>query len=156
MNDDKITRVMSQTDAEIADLVASQPAEITVVEQKQYNQWELPPECQEREGKEYKYRWLSKDKRMLEKRMYEGWAICNSVNSPYIKSLRFGNHGAIERHGHLLGCMPLRKAQELKKADEVKSTEAVKYYTEDIKKQDPRFYDAKLSPEDSKDDPDFK
>jgi len=156
MNNENVTRIVSQTDADIADLVASQPADISVVEQRQYNQWDLPGECKEREGKDYKYRWLAKDRRMLDKARYKGWIICNSTNSSYIKSERWGLHGAIERHGHLFGCMPIRKAQEIKKANEVKSTEAVKYYTEDIKKNDPRFYDAKLSSEDTASDPDFK
>jgi len=156
MNEDKITRIVSQSDADIADLVASQPADISVVEQRQYNQWDLPDECKEKEGKDYKYRWLAKDRRMLDKARYKGWIICNSVNSAYIKSEKFGLHGAIERHGHLLGCMPIRKAQEIKKVAGEKSAESVKYYTEDIKKNDPRFYDAKLSSEETTSDPDFK
>ena len=155
MNEETVNRIVSQTDADIADIVAQQPADISVVTERTYNQWDLPEECVKREGKEYKYRWLSKDRRMLDRARYKGWIICNGVNSPYIKSEKFALHGAIERHGHLLGCMPVRKAQAIQEESGGKSADAVKYYTEDIKK-DPRFYDAKLSSEDTASDPDFK
>jgi len=57
---------------------------------------------------------------------------------------------------HILGYMNIEVAKEITKENSDKSRAAVKHYTEDIKKNDSRFYDAKLSSEETTSDPDFK
>jgi hypothetical protein len=143
--------VMSNTDAELSDIIASQSAEFDIRDPKTYNPFDIPEECKVRSDKDYRYRWVSKDKRMIERAMYKGWKICNKMNSPYIPSRLFGLHGAVEKLGHLLAFIPLKKAEDMRKESGDKSREAVKLYTEDIKK-DPRFYDAKIGEKDGTDE----
>jgi len=146
MNEDtKKQMVISQTDSEIADIIASQPTTFTVRDNKNFNPFELPEECKETDGKTIRYYWVSKDKRMIVKSAYKGWHICNRTNSPHIPDKYFGVHGGVERLGHLLAYMPIQMASDIKKVASDKSNEAVKFYTKDIKERDPRFYEAKLS-----------
>jgi len=147
--------VISQTDSEIADIIASQSTEFTVRDKKDFNPWELPEECKEYADKKYRYRWLSKDKRMIIRGQYKGWKICNRTNSPYIPSRLYGIHGGVERNGHVLAYMPMPMAEGIQKVAGEKSSEAVKFYTKDIKK-DPRFYEAKLGGNESDTDENSK
>jgi len=144
--------VISNTDAELADIIESQPKEdISVIERKTFNPFDIPEECKTLSDKQYRYRWVSKDKRMIERSRYKGWKICNRTNSSYIPTHFFGLHGGVEKLGHLLAYLPLQVSKDIRKEAGEKSTEAVKFYTEDIKK-DPRFYDAKLGNDEGSDE----
>ena len=144
--------VISNTDAELADIIESQPKEdITVLDRKTFNPFDIPEECKALSDKQYRYRWVSKDKRMIERSRYKGWKICNRTNSPYIPTHLFGLHGGVEKLGHLLAYLPLQVSNTIRKEAGDKSTEAVKFYTEDIKK-DPRFYEAKLGNDEGSDE----
>ena len=144
--------IISNTDAELADIIESQPAgDISVIDRKTFNPFDVPEECKALSDKQYRYRWVSKDKRMIERARYKGWKICNRTNSPYIPSRLFGLHGGVEKLGHLLAYLPIQISQDIRKEAGEKSTEAVKFYTEDIKK-DPRFYDAKLGNDEGSDE----
>lgn len=148
--------VISNSDAELADLIATQPseAEISLHTSKQINGWELPLPAQEFEGKRYKYRWLSRDKRLLIQSRSKGWLICKRENSPYLPKEGFGLHGGFANPmypDHILGFMPIAKSQAITQEQSKESRDAVKHYTEDIKK-DPRFYDAKIGGDDGGDE----
>lgn len=148
--------IVSNSDAELADLIATQPteAQISIRTAKEINGWELPAEAKELEGKRYKYRWLSRDVRYLIKNRAKGWLVCNRMNSPYLKPEGFALHGGFQNAmfpDHILGFMPLEKSQTITKEQQKKSRDAVKHYTEDIKK-DPRFYEAKIGGEDGGDE----
>lgn len=158
MIDDTVKKqaIISNSDAELADLITSQPTEeqMMVKSRKEITGWELPDGALALEGVTKKFRWLSKDKRMLIRNRAKGWLVCNRTNSPFLPSEGFGVHGGFQNMmhpDHILGYMGIERKKEIAKEQSDKSRDAVKHYTEDIKK-DPRFYEAKLGGDDGSDD----
>jgi len=158
MNDDKLNKqaVISNSDAELADLIASQPTEeqVSVRLKKEITGWELPKGAIELEGVSKKFRWLSKDKRQLIKSRNIGWLVCNRTNSPFLPKEGFGLHGGYQNPmypDHILGYMNIEVSRAINAENSQKSRDAVKHYTEDIKK-DPRFYEAKIGGDDGSDE----
>jgi len=130
-------RVMSNEDSLVADLVKEQPtvaqiAQMKVVRQRQPNLLELPEECLSLQDKTYQYAWLTKNKELSVKLRTNGWILCNRTNSPYIKSFRFGNHGAVEQSGMLLAFMPQKLYEEMSMIPVRQSQDRVKHYTKGI------------------------
>jgi hypothetical protein len=136
-------QVMSSEDSIIADLVKEQPtleqiASMKVTTRRTTNLLELPEECLPLHGKKYRFAWLSRGKDLTVKLRTSGWVLCNRTNSPYIKSSRFGAHGAIEQAGMLLAFMPEEMAVEMDMGPVRQSQARVKHFTKDIfKQQDP-------------------
>jgi hypothetical protein len=130
-------RVLSNEDSLVADLVKEQPtveqiAQIKITRQRQPNLLELPEECLSLQGKQYQFAWLTKGKDLSVKLRTNGWVLCNRTNSPYIKSHRFGVHGAVEQSGMLLAFMPQRLYEEMSMIPVKQSQDRVKHYTKDI------------------------
>lgn len=148
-----VTRVLSSDDSLVADLVQEQPSaeqvsQMKIRPRKAMNLLELPEECLPLQGKKYRFVWLTKDRNLSVKLRTNGWILCNRGNSPYIKSFRFGSHGAVEQAGMLLAFLPEQIAVEMDMVPVRQSQERVKHYTEGIfKNQDPeapiQFYKPK-------------
>lgn len=158
MSNDKMNNqsIVSNSDAELADLIASQPTEeqVSVRLKKEITGWELPEGAAKLEGVSKKFRWLSKDKRQLIKSRNKGWLVCNRTNSPFLPNEGFGVHGGYQNAmypDHILGYMNIEVSRAINADNSKKSRDAVKHYTEDIKK-DPRFYDAKIGGDDGSDE----
>jgi len=159
MSEEKLNRqsIISNSDADLADLIATQPTEeqISIKLRREINGWELPEEAKKLEGVTKKFRWLSRDKRYLIRNRAKGWLICNRTNSPFLPKEGFAVHGGYQNAmypDHILGYMNIEMAKAITKDQSDSSRDAVKHYTEDIKK-DPRFYDAKIGGDDSDDNP---
>jgi hypothetical protein len=130
-------RVMSTEDTLISDLVKEQPtleqlATLTATPRKHLDLLALPEECLPLHGKKYRYAWLTKDKNLSVKLRTNGWVLCNRTNSPYIKSHRFGSHGAVEQSGMLLAFLPEQVAFEMDMGPVRQSQERVKHLTKGI------------------------
>lgn len=141
-SESSLTRVMSDADAQIADLVKEQPtlqqiAQFKVTPRRVPNLMEFPEEVLARHGKEYHYAWLAKDKNLTTNLRTRGWVLCNKTNSPFIKSHRFSTHGAVEQSGMLLVFMRKDLADHMYAQPAIQSQAKVKHYTEDMfKNQD--------------------
>lgn len=148
-------RVLSTDDSLVADLIKEQPtaeqvAQMKVKARKIPDLLELPEECLPfvQAGK-YRYAWLTKDKNLSVKLRTNGWVLCNRTNSSYIKTSRFGGHGAVEQAGMLLAYLPEAIAAEMDMVPVRQSQSRVKHYTEDIfKNQDPEAGVSFYKPED--------
>lgn len=148
-------RVLSTEDSIVSDLVKEQPDEREVLSMRPRTKkipdlLELPEECLPFvQAKKYRYAWLTKDKNLSVKLRTNGWVLCQRINSPYIKSSRFGGHGAVEQAGMLLAYLPEAIAVEMDMVPVRQSQGRVKHYTEDIfKNQDPNAPIQYYKPED--------
>lgn len=137
-------RVLSSDDSLVADLIKEQPtaeqvSQMKVRARKIPDLLELPEECLPYiQRKQYRFAWLTKNKDLSVKLRTNGWVLCNRSNSPYIRSSRFGGHGALEQAGMLLAFLPEAVAVEMDMIPVRQSQARVKHYTEDIfKNQDP-------------------
>lgn len=136
-------RVMSSEDSTIADLVKEQPtleqlSQMTISYRKVPDLLAFPEEVLAKHGKEYHFAWLNKGKDLSVKLRTTGWVLCNRTNSPYIRSHRFGGHGAVEQAGMLLAFMPKAMADEMYAAPGRQSAAKVKYALKDrFEQQDP-------------------
>lgn len=144
----KVTTIVSDKDAAVANIIASQGTQfpsVKVIEEKQ-NIWALPPECKEFEAK-YSFKWVSKDPRMLDRSVIKGWKLCTKILCSWMKDLRFAAHGGIERYGHILAFRPVEISAAFRLKYQKKSNDAIKVATkEDIKdKKGSEFYTAKIS-----------
>lgn len=137
-------RVLSNEDSVIADLIKEQPTmeqieRLTVTARRVPDLMAFPEEVLERHNKEYHFAWLAKNKDIAVKLRVSGWVLCNKTNSPWIKSHRFGSHGAVEQSGMLLAFMRKDIADAMYLRPALDSQNKVKYMTEDrFKQQDPK------------------
>jgi hypothetical protein len=131
-------RVLSSDDSMVADLIKEQPdlekiKEIaSVVTHKQPDLLELPEECAALHKKQYRFAWLTKGRDLSATLRSNGWILCNRTNSPFIKTSRFGAHGAVEQAGMLLAFQPENLWQARQKGFSDASAARVKHYTKDI------------------------
>jgi hypothetical protein len=130
--------VLSQKDSQISDLVKEAPTDFVhlagMKEVKLPNILELPEECKALHGKQYRFRWLAKDKFLEAKLRSSIWALCTRNNATFIKPHRFKLHGAVEQAGMLLAFAPEDIARVREAMPARKSAELVKHYTEDLAK----------------------
>lgn len=153
----RTVQMLSSTDTMVADLIKEQPTlqeleRIKVYEHKVPNILELPEECKERKGREFRYRWLAKGKDLAAKLHSSGWVLCNRTNSPYILPHRFSSHGGVEKAGMLLAFMPERLARVREQRPAELSKAKVKHYTEDIARGDASAPISFYKPTDTGDD----
>ena len=150
-------QVMSSQDSIIADLIKESPSldeisRMTVSSNRIVDPLALPEECLVRQKKEFRYKWLNKDKELPTKLRVQGWVLCNKTTSPYIRPSRFSSHGGLEQAGMLLAFMPEAMARELEVIPAQRSAELVKRAlskgTSTPKDAPIGFYEPKLSGED--------
>lgn len=146
------------SDVYIAQLAASQPETLLEAEAREIfvgdgdHRLTLPKEVKEIFArKNYAPRWISKDKRMLDRAVKQrGWNLVTRVYFPDLPDELFSATGVIENGDAILGFMPERKATKLRTEPGQKSAERVKNLPIEKWKDDPsgeRYYKPKLSNE---------
>jgi hypothetical protein len=137
---------LSKEEAHIFELVKD-VAEYSTKTLGRFNLLELPEECKPLHGKKYRFRWLTKQN--IEARLNSSiWVLCTRINSPYIKSYRFKDHGAVEQGGMLLAFTTEEMGKEREEAPAKRSAALVKHYTQDLPNDEQRgFYTPKDSGE---------
>ncbi len=141
--------IMSSADSEVAGLAREQQ---TLMELEglytrtrgRVDLLALPDECEELHKKEYRFKWLAKDKNIAAKLKAGPWVLCTRVTAPFIKEHRFGVHGAVEQAGMLLGMTTERLARLRERDNQLRSAGLLKHYTEDLPSQE-GFYKPKDS-----------
>lgn len=150
---DKVT-VLSQGDSFVSGLVSDQGSfeqmeALYVKEHGQINLLELPEECKEIQAKTHRFKWMAKDKNLPARLRVGPWILCTRSNAPFIKSHRFGNHGAVEQAGMLLAFTTERLAKIREQLPAEKSAALVKHYTEELPSDESRgFYKPKSTGDD--------
>ena len=151
------TRIMSESEALVSDLVKEAPREISelaISRQPGVNVLELPEECKQYANKKFRYRWLANNKFLSAKLRSSIWVLCTRENSPYIKLTRFKSHGAVEQAGMLLAFTTEGLAEKREREPAERSANLVKHYTKDLPNSGngkAGFYKPESSGEDNED-----
>jgi hypothetical protein len=153
--ENKVT-VLSASDSEIAGLAQSQPAldkmeALYATTQGRVDLLALPDECVGLHKREFRFKWMAKDKNLSAKLQAGPWILCTRTTTPFIKEHRFGTHGAVEQAGMLLAFTTEKLARIKEQIGEQRSKALLKHYTEDITDKE-GFYKPKDSGSDEHDD----
>lgn len=151
-------QVLSQQDSLVANLAREQRTiadieGLNVRDASVLNLLELPEECKPFHGKDYRFRWLAKDKN-LEAKLNTGiWLLCTRTNAPFIKPHRFKSSGVVEQAGMILAFTSEKVAKIRESIPAEKSRRLLKHYTEDLPKSKERgFYKPESIGSDEDDD----
>lgn len=145
------TVVMGQLDSYITERMKSQPKtvdDLLSVKELRHpskHRLSLPKELKSY-TKEFRFRWIMKDKRAIDESIYKGWVLVNRALFPNLPPHLFCVSGGIEEGDLILGCISLKLAEARIKAAQKKSTEMV---TSQVRRHEtrPEYYKPTLSKE---------
>lgn len=125
--------VKTEIDAYIDDQIKSGPQSAQDVVIKDFtpenarHRMALPKEIERKYGRKYAFRWVAKDKRMIDRAVYvRKWLIVNRTLFSDMPRHFFTANGTIENGDTILCFMPIESAEKLRKAPGDLSSERVK------------------------------
>lgn len=146
-------RVLSDKDAQVASFIDSQPKDVPIsVNEANQNIFALPKECEPYASKDYDFRWVSKDSRMMDRAKVKGWIVCNRVHNPWLPDYMIAAHGGVEKYGHVLAFRRKEVSNALRTKIQAQSIENINKATKTAEKdkEGSPFYSAKLSAEEER------
>lgn len=130
---DRPVIIQTEIDAYISDAMRGGPQKPDDIQVRDYtpetskHRMSLPRELDRKYGKKYAFRWVNKDKRMVDRALYvRKWLIANRMLFPDMPKHLFTANGTIENGDTILCFMPIEAAERLRKAPGEQSLERVK------------------------------
>jgi hypothetical protein len=150
----------SNIDAYVHEKLREQPKSLDDIEVKEVDLPEgkhslsLPDEVDKKYSSRFAFRWINKDKRMIDRATtVRGWHIANRTYFPDLSRSLFTAIGTIERGDSILGFMPLKQATKLRQRPGLESLERVRNLPiEKWKEGGESYYKPKLTGEDAREE----
>jgi len=147
----------SNIDAYVHEKLKEQPLTLEDIEVKETrvpdgkHALSLPEELENKYSHRFSFRWINKDKRMIDRATtVRGWHIANRLYFPDLSRSLFTAIGTIERGDSILGFMPLKQAVALRNKPGLESLERVRNLPIDKWKEGgDAYYKPKLTGEDA-------
>ena len=125
--------IQTEIDAYISDAMKGGPQKPDEIQVKDYttedtrNRMALPREIEKKYGRKYAFRWVNKEKRMVDRALYvRKWNIVNRLLFPDMPKHLFTTNGTIEIGDTILCFMPIEAAINLRLQPGRISSERVK------------------------------
>ena len=125
--------IQTEIDAYISDAMRGGPQTSADIQVRDFtpesykHRMSLPKEIERKYGRKYAFRWVNKDKRMIDRALYvRKWLIVNRALFPDMPKHLFTANGTVEFGDTILCFMPIEAAEKLRKEPGRVSSERVK------------------------------